>query len=174
MGLESILIKPLSLNETRFLPWCETDPVAKAMAVYTCRGPARSTDGIHFVVPMKTLHARFNRKYFGRKPGMTWYNFTSNQYSGFHGMVVPGTLRDFLFLLGGLLEQQASLQPKEIMTDTHDMVFGLFHLLDYQFSPRFADVDYGALQNIARFSIAVSSGINQHQSACQCAGTLSL
>jgi TnpA family transposase len=74
--------------------------------------------------------------------GITYYNFTNDQFTGFHGIVIPGTLRA-LFLLAGLLEQQTSLQPQEIMTDTagySDVVFGLFWLLGYQFSPRLADI----------------------------------
>ncbi|MFX5122849.1 Tn3 family transposase, partial [Acinetobacter baumannii] len=74
--------------------------------------------------------------------GITWYNFVSDQYSGFHGIVVPGTLRDSIFVLEGLLEQQTGLNPVEIMTDTagsSDIIFGLFWLLGYQFSPRLAD-----------------------------------
>jgi TnpA family transposase len=52
--------------------------------------------------------------------------------------VVPGTLRDSIFVLEGLLEQQTGLNPVEIMTDTagtSDIIFGLFWLLGYQFSP---------------------------------------
>ncbi len=59
-----------------------------------------------------------NRKYFGSGRGITWYNFVSDQYSGFHGIVVPSTLRDSIFVLEGLLEQQIGLNPVEIMTDT--------------------------------------------------------
>ncbi len=68
-----------------------------------------------------------------------WYNFVSDQYSGFHGIVIPGTLRDSIFVLEGLLEQETGLNPTEIMTDTagaSELVFGLFWLLGYQFSPR--------------------------------------
>jgi len=67
--------------------------------------------------------------------------------------------------LEGLLEQETSLEPVEIIADTagtSDVVFGLFWLLGYQFSPRLADVgetrfwridktaDYGALNGLAR------------------------
>lgn len=72
------------------------------------------------------------------------YNFVSDRYSGFHGIVVPGTLRDSIFVLEGLLEQQTGLNPVEIMTDTagtSDIIFGLFWLLGYQFSPRLADAE---------------------------------
>lgn len=63
-----------------------------------------------------------------------------------------------------MLEQQTGLQPVEIMSDTGaytDAVFGTFHLLGFQFSPRLADVggarfwradpkaDYGPLDAIA-------------------------
>ncbi|CAC9322139.1 Transposase and inactivated derivatives, TnpA family [Citrobacter werkmanii] len=60
----------------------------------------------------------------------------SDQYSGFHGIVIPGTLRDSIFVLEGLLEQETGLNPTEIMTDTagaSELVFGLFWLLGYQF-----------------------------------------
>lgn len=57
-------------------------------------------------------------------------------------------MRDSVYILAGLLEQETSLnhlslEPKEIMTDmtgASDVVFGLFWLLGYQFSPRLADV----------------------------------
>ena len=127
-------------------------------------GEVASADGMRFVTPVKTLNAGPNRKYFGSKRGITWYNFVSDQYSGFHAVVVPGTLRDSIFVLEGLLEQQTSLSPREIMTDTagaSDMIFGLFWLLGYQFSPRLADAgesrlwridknaDYGVLNELA-------------------------
>lgn len=72
------------------------------------------------------------------------------------------------YIPDGLLEQQASLQPHELMTDTagySDQVFGLFRLLGYQFSPRLADIgaarfwrihrdaDYGPLNGLARHHI---------------------
>ena len=128
-------------------------------------GEVASADGMRFVTPVRTINAGPNRKYFGSSRGITWYNFVSDQFSGFHGIVVPGTLRDSIFVLEGLLEQQTGLYPVEIMTDTagaSDMVFGLFWLLGYQFSPRLADAgesvfwrvdkeaDYGVLDELAR------------------------
>lgn len=81
-------------------------------------GEVASADGMRFVTPVKTLNSGPNRKYFGSGRGITWYNFVSDQYSGFHGIVIPGTLRDSIFVLEGLLEQQTGLNPVEIMTDT--------------------------------------------------------
>ncbi|WP_269845144.1 Tn3 family transposase [Deinococcus arcticus] len=106
-------------------------------------GEVASADGLRFVVPVRTVHAGWNGKYFGAARGVTYYNFTSDQFTGFHGIVIPGTLRDSLDILSGLLEQQTHLDPREIMTDTHgssDVVFVLFALLGYQFSPRLADL----------------------------------
>ncbi|EHH4446144.1 Tn3 family transposase, partial [Escherichia coli] len=113
-----------------------------ALAGYWGGGEVASADGMRFVTPVKTVNSGPNRKYFGSGRGITWYNFVSDQYSGFHGIVIPGTLRDSIFVLEGLLEQQTGLNPVEIMTDTagtSDIIFGLFWLLGYQFSPRLAD-----------------------------------
>ena len=128
-------------------------------------GEVASADGLRFVVPVRTLHAGPNPKYFGYERGVTYYNLVSDQFTGLNAIVVPGTLRDSLFLLSVVLDQQTELTPTEIMTDTGaytDVVFGLFWLLGYRFSPRIADIggarywrmdagaDYGPLNGIAR------------------------
>ncbi len=152
-------------------------------------GHVASADGMRFVTPIKTVHAGYNKKYFGANRGITWYNFISDQYSGFHGIVIPGTLRDSLFVLEGLLEQQTGLKPTEIMVDTtgtSDIVFGLFWLLGYQFSPRLADAgeavfwridknaNYGLLDTIARGVIQLKK-IEQHwDDMMRIAGSLKL
>jgi len=128
-------------------------------------GEVASADGLRFVVPVRTINAGPNRKYFNADRGVTYYNFTSDQFTGFHAIVIPGTLRDSMYILDGLLEHQTRLQPGEVMADTagvSEVVFGLFWLLGYQFSPRMADIgtakfwrldptaDYGVLNGIAR------------------------
>jgi hypothetical protein len=65
-------------------------------------GDVASADGLRFVVPVRTIHARPTRTYVHVASGVTYFNFTSDQCTGFHGIVVPGTLRDSLFLLAGL------------------------------------------------------------------------
>jgi hypothetical protein len=49
---------------------------------------------------------------------VTYYNLTSNQFTGLNAITVPGTLRDSLVLLAVVVEQQTELQPTQIMTDT--------------------------------------------------------
>lgn len=152
-------------------------------------GEVASADGLRFVVPVRTLNAGANPKYFGQGRGITYYNFTSDQFTGFHGLVIPGTLRDSLFVLVGLLEQQTSLRPKELMTDTSgysDVVFGLFWLLGYQFSPRLADVgearfwklnpdsDYGVLEKLARQRVKVELIEQNWDDILRVAGSLKL
>lgn len=127
-------------------------------------GEVASADGLRFVVPVRTVNAGPNSKYFHVGRGITYYNFTSNQFSGLHGIAIPGTTHEAPWILEGLLEQQTVLRPIEIMADTaaySDVIFGLFYLLGYQFSPRLADVgetrfwrmdtaaDYGALNGLA-------------------------
>ncbi|MEP9564558.1 Tn3-like element ISXc4 family transposase [Xanthomonas perforans] len=128
-------------------------------------GDVASADGMRFVVPVRTIHAGPNPKYFNRGRGVTWYNLLSDQRTGLNAITVPGTLRDSLILLAVVLEQQTELQPTQIMTDTgaySDLVFGLFRLSNYRFCPRLADVggtrfwrvdpdaDYGELNALAR------------------------
>lgn len=114
-------------------------------------GDVASADGLRFVVPVRSFNTGLNPVYFGVGRGVTYYNFTSDQFTGFHGIVVPGTLHDSAYVLEGLLEQQTQLDPREIKTDTSgasEMVFGLFCLLGYQFSPRLADSGSGKFYRV--------------------------
>ena len=62
-------------------------------------GDVASADGMRFVVPVRTVHAGPNPKYFGFGRGVTWYNLLSDQCSGLNAITVPSTLRDNLVLL---------------------------------------------------------------------------
>jgi TnpA family transposase len=106
-------------------------------------GLVASADGLRFVVPVKSANALPKRKYFGAERGITLFNLTSDQFTGLYNIIIPGTLRDSMYILESLLKQPTSLKPAEIMTDTAsytDIIFGLFKLLGYQFSPYLAEV----------------------------------
>ncbi len=152
-------------------------------------GEVASADGIRFVVPVRTVHAGPNPKYFGVGRGVTWYNLISDQFSGLNDITVPGTLRDSLILLAVVLEQQTDLQPTQIMTDTgaySDVVFGLFRLLGYRFSPRLADVggtrfwridpqaDYGQLNPISAHHLSMQKIAPHWDDMLRLAGSLKL
>ena len=68
------------------------------------------------MAPVRTLHAGPNPKYFGYEHGVTYYNLILNQFTGLNAIVIPGTLRDSLFLLALVLEQQTELTPQEIFS----------------------------------------------------------
>ena len=121
--------------------------------------------------------------------GVSRYNLISDQFSGLNAITVPGTLRDSLVLLAVVLEQQTELQPTQIMTDTgaySDVVFGLFRLLGYHFSPRLADVggtrfwrtrpdaDYGKLNGLARQSVKLDLIAEHWDDLLRLAGSLKL
>ena len=92
-------------------------------------------------------------------------------------------------VLVGLLEQKTGLRPRELMTDTagySDIVFGLFWLLGYQFSPRLADTgearfwrldpdaDYGVLDGLARQKVRVALVEDLWDDMLRVAGSLKL
>jgi TnpA family transposase len=152
-------------------------------------GEVASADGLRFVVPIRTIHSGPNPRYFGRERGVTYYNMTSDQYTGLNGVVVPGTLRDSLVLLSVVLEQETELKPVEIMTDTGaytDAIFGIFYLLGFQFSPRLADAggarlwridpkaDYGALNRLASDRVNTKLIAEQWDDLLRLAGSLKL
>ena len=133
-------------------------------------GLVASVDGLRFVVPVRTIHARPNPKYFGRKRGITWLNMINDQAAGLADKVVSGTPRDSLHAVDVVLRQQGGKVPEAIITDTgsySDIVFGLLHLLGRQYRPQLANLpdqrlwrinpsaDYGPLNQAARGQIAV-------------------
>ena len=132
-------------------------------------GMVVSVDGLRFVVPVRSLWAGPNPRYFGlRHRGATWLNVVNDRVMGIGGLVVPGTLRDSLFILDAILNRDGGPRPEVVITDTasySDIVFGLFAICGYQFSPRIADLtdsriwlidpaaSYGILDQLARHRV---------------------
>jgi TnpA family transposase len=138
-------------------------------------GLVASADGLRFVVPVQTISALPSPRYFGRGRGVTWLNAINDQVAGIGAVVVPGTMRDSLHILDTMLNLDAGPKPEMIATDTasySDIVFGLFRLLGYRFSPRIADLsdqrfwratmpgapegDYGPLNALARHRVSLA------------------
>lgn len=109
-------------------------------------GMVASTDGLRFVVPVRSLHSRPSPLYFGvgkRPRGTTWLNTVSDKVMGLGGLVVPGTLRDSLYILDAIHRLDATEHPDIITTDQgsySDIVYGMFAACGYQFAPRHADI----------------------------------
>ncbi|MCX0273361.1 transposase [Nocardia zapadnayensis] len=128
-------------------------------------GLVASVDGMRFVVPVRTIHARPNPKYFGRKRGITWLNMLNDQSAGLAAQVLSGTPRDSLHTVDVVLRQHGGTEPEQIITDAgsySDIVFGLLHLLGKKYRPQLknlpdqklwridAGADYGPLDRAAR------------------------
>ena len=139
-------------------------------------GLVAAVDGIRFVVPVRSIDARPNPKYFGRRRGATWLNLLNDQAVGLAGMVVSGTPRDSLNVIDLIYRQEGGRRPEVIVTDTgsySDIVFGLLRLLGFDYRPQLADLpdaklwridpdaDYGPLAAAARGRIDLAR-VRQH------------
>ncbi|MGW6483970.1 Tn3 family transposase [Streptomyces sp. NPDC055059] len=158
---------------------------------YWGNGLLASVDGLRFQVPVRTINAAPSPKYFGFKRGITWLNAVNDQVAGIGQMVVPGTPRDSLHILDALLNLDGGVKPEMVATDNasySDMVFGLFKILGYNFSPRFRDLDdqrfwratmpgvetgtYGAVEDLARNRVNLNKVITHWPDMLKVAGSL--
>jgi len=128
-------------------------------------GLVAAIDGMRFVVPVPSLFARPNRKYFGPKRGMTFLNAINDQAFGIGHKIVAGTDRDCLHVIDLFFGSGAANLPEVLITDTgsySDLVFGVAQLLGVDYRPALADLpdqkgwraeggaDYGPLNTFAR------------------------
>ncbi len=81
-------------------------------------GLVASVDGMRFVVPVPTIYARPNRKFFGPKRGITWLNMINDQAAGLGAKVVSGTPRDSLHMIDVLYARDGGQRPDIVVTDT--------------------------------------------------------
>ena len=131
-------------------------------------GEMASADGMRFVIPVSTINAAYNPRYFGRQRGSTLYSWMADTYTVFAQKLIPGTQRDSLHVLDGLLANQTGIQPEMVSTDTagaSEIVFALAWALGYRWAPRLADLPdqrlwridrdahYGPLNGLARHRI---------------------
>ncbi|MER6917054.1 Tn3 family transposase [Streptomyces sp. NPDC000594] len=155
-------------------------------------GLLASVDGLRFVVPVRSISAAPSPKYFARRTGITWLNAINDQVIGIGQMVVPGTPRDSLFILDALLNLDGGVKPEMVATDNasySDMVFGVFKMLGYRFSPRFKDLadqrfwkaqmpgaeaagGYGPLEALARNKVNVRKVLTAWPDMLRVAGSL--
>ncbi len=148
-------------------------------------GCVASVDGMRFVVPVRSIHARPNRKYFGPKRGSTWLNMLNDQAAGLNAMVVSGTPRDSLNAIDVILRQpESSKVPDDIISDAgsySDIVFGLLHLLGRKYRPQLKHLpdqrlwridpaaDYGPLDKAARGRIDIEKVCSHWEDMCRVA-----
>ena len=106
-------------------------------------GTLSSSDGQRFPVRGKVRGATALPRYFGYGRGITFYTWTSDQYSQYGTKVISATVRDATYVLDEILDNETDLDVLEHTTDHAgytDLVFALFDLLGMRFSPRLRDL----------------------------------
>lgn len=106
-------------------------------------GTLSSSDGQRFPVRGKVRNASALPRYFGYGAGLTFYSWSSDQFSQYGTKVISSTIRDATYVLDEILNNETDLPLLEHTTDTAgytDVVFALFDLLGMQFSPRLRDL----------------------------------
>jgi TnpA family transposase len=106
-------------------------------------GTLSSSDGQRFPVSGKNRKARAVVRYFGYGRGVTFYTWTSDQFSLYGGKAIAATIRDAAYVLDEILANETELPILEHTTDTSgytEIVFALFDLLGLTFTPRIKDL----------------------------------
>jgi TnpA family transposase len=116
-------------------------------------GALSSSDGQRFPVSGKVRNATALPRYFGYGRGVTFYTWTSDQFSQYGTKIIPATVRDATYVLDEILDNETELPILEHTTDTAgytEIVFALFDLLGLQFSPRIRDLGDQQLYRLDR------------------------
>jgi TnpA family transposase len=82
-------------------------------------------------------------RYFGYGQGISFYSWTSDQFSQYGSKPTISTMRDSTYVLDEILDNEPELPIMEHTTDTAgytELVFAMFDLLGLQFSPRIKDL----------------------------------
>jgi TnpA family transposase len=114
-------------------------------------GTLSSSDGQRFPVRGKVRNAVSLPKYFGYGQGITFYTWTSDQFSQYGTKVIATTVRDATYVLDEILDNETDLAILDHTTDTAgytDVVFALFDVLGMQFSPRIRDLGHQRLYKL--------------------------
>jgi len=112
-------------------------------AKYWGNGTTSSSDGQRFKAGGSAESTGHINPKYGSEPGRLFYTHISDQYAPFSSKVVNVGVRDSTYVLDGLLYHESDLRIEEHYTDTAgftDHVFGLMHLLGFQFAPRIRDL----------------------------------
>jgi TnpA family transposase len=103
-------------------------------------GSVSSSDGQRFGLQASSLLGSLYPRYFGYyDQALTVYAHTSDQHSVFHTQVISCSVREAIYVLDGLLNNDTVLRPQEHFVDQHgftDQLFGLCHLLGFTLMPR--------------------------------------
>jgi TnpA family transposase len=107
-------------------------------------GERSSSDGMRFRTSHKGLYSSMHPRYFGALDrGITIYTHMSDQCSVFNTEILSCAVREAVYVLDGLLDNQNISRPFEHSTDTAgftEVLFALCYLLGISFQPHFKDL----------------------------------
>ncbi len=106
-------------------------------------GTVSSSDGQRLPLAGKNRKAKSIPRYFGYRRGVTFYSWTSDQFSQYGAKAIPSTVRDATYVLDEILANETDLPVLEHASDTSgytEIVFALFDLLGLSFTPRIKDL----------------------------------
>jgi TnpA family transposase len=106
-------------------------------------GTLSSSDGQRFLTVGKNRLATALPRYFGYRQGLTFYTWTSNQYSQFGTRPTRTTTRDSTYVLDEILGNESELPLLNHTVDTAgftEVDFALFSLLGRGYWPRLRDI----------------------------------
>src|ERR1700745_2512875 len=88
------------------------------LSQYWGGGTLSSSDGQRFPVSGKVRNATALPRYFGYGRGVTFYTWTSDQFSQYGTKVIPTTVRDATYVLDEILDNETDLAILEHTKDT--------------------------------------------------------
>jgi hypothetical protein len=81
-------------------------------------GTLSSSDGQRFPMTVRSQTATAIPRYFGYGRGLTFYTWTSDQFSQYGSKPIPSTVRDATYVLDGILDNETELPIAEHTSDT--------------------------------------------------------
>ncbi len=120
-----------------------------------------SSDGQKMrVLHPETIYASYSFKYFGKGKGVTSYSFLDERYIPYYSTIINTSEREATYVIDGLLHNEA-IRSTLHATDTHgytEAVFGLTHLLGFNFAPRLAKLYKRQRYSFTRRSVYQEAG----------------
>lgn len=128
-------------------------------------GMLSSSDGQRFPAKGSLRQARSLPRYFGYGKGVTFYSWTSDQFSQYGSKPIPATVRDATYVLDEILNNETELSILEHTTDTAgytEVIFALFDLLGMRFSPRIRDIADQKLYRTSNIDLDLYPLLKEH------------
>ena len=128
-------------------------------------GMLSSSDGQRFPAKGSLRQARSLPRYFGYGKGVTFYSWTSDQFSQYGSKPIPATVRDATYVLDEILNNETELSILEHTTDTAgytEVIFALFDLLGMRFSPRIRDLADQKLYRTSNIDLTLYPLLKEH------------